>query len=66
MTAKRRVYAETGAREYWIVDPMEETIDVLSRTEAGGFESRGALPKEDEVASQVLDGFTVRLADLLA
>jgi len=66
LTAKRRVYAETGAREHWIVDPMEETIDVLSRTEAGGFESRGALPKEDEVASQVLDGFTVRLADLLA
>jgi Uma2 family endonuclease len=64
LTAKRRVYAETGAREYWIVDPMEETVEVLTRTEAGDFESRGALPKDGEAASQVLDGFTTRLADL--
>ena len=65
LTKKRRVYAETGAQEYWIVDPMEETIDVLGRTEEGAFASRGVRQKTDEAPSQVLDGFAVRLADLL-
>lgn len=64
LTQKRRVYAETGAREYWIVDPMERTVDVLENT-GEGFEGRGVLQERDEATSKVLEGFSVRLADLL-
>jgi hypothetical protein len=44
---------------------LEETIDVLGRTEEGAFASRDVRQKTDEAPSQVLDGFAVRLADLL-
>jgi Uma2 family endonuclease len=32
---KRRFYARNGIPEYWIVDPEEQTIEVLERTELG-------------------------------
>jgi Uma2 family endonuclease len=65
LTKKRRVYAQTGPREYWIIDPMEETVEVLRAGDEGDFESGGALHKGGEAASRVLEGFTVRVTDLL-
>jgi len=32
---KRRVYARNGIPEYWIVDPMEKTIEVLQQIDGG-------------------------------
>jgi Uma2 family endonuclease len=32
---KRRFYARTGVREYWIVDPVAEDIEVLALIEGG-------------------------------
>jgi len=65
LTRKRRVYAETGVREYWIVDPKEQTIRVLERPGGEQFEARSETRDEDAaVHSGVLDGFSVRLAEL--
>ncbi|MEM8556887.1 MAG: Uma2 family endonuclease [Bacteroidota bacterium] len=65
LTAKRRVYEQSGVREYWIVDPLEETIEVLTLTDevyrvAGRVEGTGI------ATSVVLDGFTLDAASLFA
>ena len=60
---KRADYAEARIPEYWIVNPMDETITILtlmgdSYTEHGVFQ-RGA-----EAASEILEGFVVPVADV--
>ena len=60
---KRHIYAESGVREYWIVDPEEQSIAVYSNNN-GVFlklcEARGG----DEVWSDVLRGFRVEIETL--
>ncbi len=48
---KRRRYEEAGVREYWIVDPAEQSAMFLSLTESGFVE---ALPEEHVFRSRVL------------
>ncbi len=57
---KKRIYEAGGVKEYWLVDPMERSIEVYlngsgqfaltSRAEAGG-----------AVTSKLLGGFTIEL-----
>ncbi len=63
LTHKRRVYQEAGVEEYWIVDPMEKTVDVL-RNAGEAFETHDAARVEGTVASRLLEGFSVELNDL--
>jgi Uma2 family endonuclease len=39
---KKKTYAETGVREYWIADPIERSIEVHVNKE-GDFELAGEL-----------------------
>ena len=54
-------YKDAGVREYWIVNPEKQAINVFS------FETgvSDLYTFSDIVESSTLDGFTVRLADLL-
>ncbi|MDW8147060.1 MAG: Uma2 family endonuclease [Roseiflexaceae bacterium] len=57
---KPRDYAEAGIPEYWIVNPLDETITVL--TLAGdAYATYGVFRRGDEARSKLLDGFTVRV-----
>jgi Uma2 family endonuclease len=57
--AKVRLYAESGIREYWIVDPERRTFEFLvSRDGMFGV----VLPEDDVYASSVLPGLRVDLA----
>ena len=60
---KRADYAEAGIPEYWIVDPRNETITIL--TLAGDrYVERGAFSRGDTAPSRLLDGFAVDVTAL--
>ena len=61
---KLDLYARHGVREYWIVDPDEETVEVMELEAAGASDVRrydGGL-----VESALLPGLAISLADVFA
>lgn len=62
LVEKRREYAEAGIPEYWIVNPLDETIAVLTlgdeRT-AGGYAEYGIFGRGQWATSPLLTGFGV-------
>jgi Uma2 family endonuclease len=57
---KPRDYAEAGIPEYWIVNPLDETVTVLTLTD-GSYVEYGVFRRGDEARSKLLDGLTVRV-----
>lgn len=59
---KKKLYAKNGVREYWIVDPVQETVEVLNLKEG---ELLGRIYHADEsgqtprLSSSVIQGFDV-------
>ena len=51
---KYQAYERHGVREYWIVDPVHETIEMWSLRE-GHFDRQGAYGREDTFQSSVLN-----------
>ncbi|MBI3848388.1 MAG: Uma2 family endonuclease [Planctomycetes bacterium] len=62
---KRRLYAQYGVREYWLVDPDPKRIDVFVFG-AGAIVSHGEFTSGDAASPDVLPGFRVSLATLFA
>ena len=60
---KRIDYAGAGVSEYWIVDPMSDTITVLT-LEEGGYVEHGAFGRGETAASAVLGGFRLAVSDV--
>ena len=50
---KQNAYARTGVREYWIVHPGEQTVEVLS-LEGGTYVSLGFCAKRDALVSRIV------------
>ncbi len=50
---KQNAYARTGVREYWIVHPGEQTVEVLS-LEGGEYSSLGYCAKKDKLVSRIV------------
>jgi len=57
---KKRIYAEYGVREYWIVDPDDHSIEVFENKD-GHFFSFSYAHQKGKVQSKILDGFTVEI-----
>ena len=62
-TVKRELYARHGVKEYWIVDSDATTVSVLLLDD-GKLKVAGVYGEGDILASTVLEGFTVALADI--
>lgn len=62
---KRREYAQAGIPEYWIVDPEEATITVLTLG-VGEYVVDGAFAAGETVQSRLLSGFEVSVDDVWA
>ncbi|MDW8212510.1 MAG: Uma2 family endonuclease [Roseiflexaceae bacterium] len=60
---KPRDYAQAGIPEYWIVNPLDETITVLV-LEDDAYRTFGAFRRGEQAASRLLDGFAVSVDEV--
>ncbi len=60
---KFEVYEEAGVKEYWIVDPIRQTLQV-NRLQDGRYVILPALTTEDKITTSILPGFSLDLAQL--
>ena len=63
LVEKRADYAEARIPEYWIVDPRDETITVLTLQD-DGYVEHGVFGRGETAGSLLLDGFAVDVASL--
>ena len=62
-TLKRKLYAERGVKEYWLVDPESMTITVLCLGE-GGYAEEAAPSMGQTLTSPTLESFSVNLDEI--
>ena len=60
---KRRVYAEAGVREYWPIDPRNDTVTRLELRD-GEYVERAVLGPGDALTTPLLPGLSIPLADV--
>lgn len=60
---KYKLYEQYGVREYWIADPMENSLEVYELRN-GRFVLADRQEGTGEIASRLLPDFSVRLADV--
>ena len=62
---KRTLYSRHGVREYWLVDPEEDVVEVWAESEAG-LVLAAAYQRGDTLASPVLEGLNIPLEEIFA
>ena len=63
LVRKRQIYAEAGVREYWIVDPRDDTLTLLELRD-GKYAERAVLTVSDTLTTPLLPGLAIPLADV--
>jgi Uma2 family endonuclease len=58
-------YASTGVREYWIVDPLKETVEVMC-LEGETYYAVGVFSGEQKIPSVVIPDFPVQVKQFFA
>jgi len=67
LVSKRAEYARAGISEYWIVDPRDQTIAVLSLDPAtGGYSVAGRYASGEAARSVLLEGFSVEVGEVFS
>ncbi|GIX42101.1 MAG: hypothetical protein KatS3mg129_1834 [Leptospiraceae bacterium] len=62
---KKRIYEESKVKEYWIVFPNEEFIEVLEYDEKGNrYKEIGVYNKEKELESKVIKGLKIKVKEV--
>jgi Uma2 family endonuclease len=63
---KRRLYERTGVREYWLVDPELDLVQVFRRTDDGRYTKAAELTAEDghTLTTPLIDGCAIDLREL--
>jgi Uma2 family endonuclease len=60
---KKSIYEKQGVREYWIVDPMEKSVEIFENI-SGKFNSLGEFSKSDSIKSKLISGLEVGLESI--
>jgi Uma2 family endonuclease len=63
LRVKRALYERSGIPEYWIVDPVAETIQVLALAE-GSYREAGLYQRGDTLLSLLLPGLEIPLSEV--
>lgn len=63
LVVKRREYAKAKIREYWIVDPEQKTITVLTLS-GSTYKVHGVFKPGEFATSKLLKGFKVAVTDV--
>ena len=63
LVRKRRIYAEAGVREYWPIDPRNDTVTQLE-LQNGEYVTRAVLSADDTLTTPLLPGLSIPLADI--
>jgi len=63
MKLKYKVYEDAGVKEYWVVSPLYQMLQVYRQID-GKFQPEPVKTTGDIVTSSVLPGFELHLADL--
>jgi Uma2 family endonuclease len=58
---KYKLYEAAGVKEYWIVEPINETIEVFVINNQQKYELKGVYGKEDSVKVGIFDGLVINL-----
>lgn len=62
---KKDVYEQSGVKEYWIVDPIQKTMEIFVN-KASRFEPVSSARREGEVNSEILKGLSMSLKEIFA
>ena len=62
-TFKRSLYARSGVKEFWIVDPVDKMVEVL-RLGEHGFELEATYGEDDTLTSAILSGVSLSLNEV--
>ena len=65
LNQKRKLYARHGVKEYWIVDPDDETIEV-QRLQGKFFSTTAIFEKGQSLASPTFEGLSVDVGEVFA
>ena len=63
LVRKRQIYAEAGVREYWPIDPRNDTVTQLDLRDSEYFE-RAVLGPGDTLTTPLLPGLSIPLAEV--
>ena len=63
LVMKRGWYADAGVPEYWIIDPVNDTITVLELS-GGEYVERAVLGRDDTLTTATIPGFALSLEQL--
>ena len=63
LTRKREMYADSGVREYWIVDPLSDTVTPLE-LRGGQYVQRGMLGANNTLTTPLLPGLSIPLGSI--
>jgi Uma2 family endonuclease len=61
---KYEVYEEGGVKEYWIINPVEENVAVLTLSTSGKFDGAKLYATDDIIYSNAIQGLAVNLSDI--
>ena len=64
LVRKRQLYAEAGVPEYWIFDPVGDTVTLLE-LRAREYIERAVLGADDTLTTPLLPGLEIPLADIM-